>query len=95
MFAVTVHFRIKPDRMQDFMPLMLENARQSRTVEPGCQQFDVCRANDAQTVFLYEIYASRAAFDDHLHSPHFRAFDIAVADMVADKHVQMFDEVLR
>lgn len=93
MYAVTVLFKIKPGQMQAFLPLMTENARTSRAVEAGCQQFDICR--DGDEVFLYELYDDRAAFDAHLASVHFTEFDAAVSDMVAEKHVRLFEEVIR
>jgi len=93
MYAVTVVLHIKPGMMQAFMPLMVKNAQSSRDVEPGCQMFDVCR--DEDVVFLYEVYDSRAAFDAHLASAHFRDFDAAVVDLVADKQVRLFHEVIR
>ena len=93
MFAVTVLFRIHPDKIEAFLPLMTGNARLSREVEPGCQMFDICR--DGDELFLYEIYDDRAAFEAHLASDHFRAFDAAVGDMVADKQVRLFEEVIR
>ena len=40
MYVVVVDFKIKPERLAEFMPLMLENARASRETEPGCRQFD-------------------------------------------------------
>lgn len=93
MFAVTVTFKVKPDMIDDFLPLMVDNARTSREQEAGCHQFDICR--DGQTIFLYEIYDDRAAFDVHLASDHFRTFDAAVAPMIATKSVTVFDEVIR
>ena len=93
MFAVTVLFRIKPESLADFMPLMIGNARASRAGEAGCQQFDVCRGEN--TVFLYEIYDDRADFDLHLTTSHFKAFDAAVADMVLEKQLHVYDEVTR
>jgi (4S)-4-hydroxy-5-phosphonooxypentane-2,3-dione isomerase len=33
MYVVTVDFRIKAERLSEFMPLMLENARASRETE--------------------------------------------------------------
>lgn len=93
MFVVTVTFTIKPEMIDAFLPAMVENARTSREVETGCQQFDVCSNGD--TVFLYEIYDDRAAFDLHLASDHFKSFDAYVADMVSDKQVAVFDEVIR
>lgn len=94
MYAVTVVFRIKPDHWDAFLPAMLTNARTSRAQEPGCHQFDVCTDPDEpNTVFLYELYDDRAAFDAHLESVHFRAFDAATAPMVADKRIRCFAQV--
>lgn len=93
MYAVAVTFDIYLDQMDAFLPLMLENARTSRTVEPGCQQFDVCRSGNR--IFLYEIYANRAAFDVHLTSDHFRQFDTAVTAMIESKKVELYEEVIR
>ena len=94
MYAVTVTFTLHQGQAAAFLPLMLDNARASLRKEPGCRQFDVCTDPDApDTVFLYELYDDRAAFDAHLASPHFRAFDTAVAGMIADKRIVTFREV--
>ena len=94
MYAVCVTFQLKPDRMEDFIPLMLENARISRKAEPGCHQFDVAADPDKPgAIFLYEIYSDRAAFEVHLASDHFKAFDAATRDMIADKAVTTWSEV--
>ncbi len=95
MYAVTVTFDIQPDHSDAFLALMIDNARTSVRDEPGCLQFDVCRNPGAHTVFLYEIYTDRAAFDAHLASTHFRSFDEEVANMVRNKIVHAFDEVIR
>ena len=92
MYVVVVDFKIKPERLAQFMPLMLENARLSRETEPGCRQFDVCvDPKDKASVFLYEIYDDRAAFDAHLATMHFKRFDAAVGDMVAAKAVRLLE----
>ena len=94
MYAVCVTFEIKAGRMSDFLPLMQENARTSRLVEDGCHQFEVATDPDRRNaVFLYEIYSDRAAFDEHLASPHFQAFDAATSDMIASKAVATWSEV--
>lgn len=93
-FAVVVTFQIKPEKLDAFLPLMQENARKSLVNEPGCRQFDI--ATDPGTpgeVFLYEVYDDAAAFQTHLASAHFKAFDGAVAEMVAHKHVRTYAEV--
>jgi (4S)-4-hydroxy-5-phosphonooxypentane-2,3-dione isomerase len=89
MYVIVVDFKIKPEHLAEFMPLMLENAQASRETEPGCRVFDVCVDPKKETsVFLYEVYDDRAAFDAHLASAHFKRFDAAVASMVAAKNVR-------
>ena len=92
MYVVTVEFIAKPDHVEAFRRAMIENARASRAREPGCRQFDVCSdPADRAVVFLYEIYDDRAAFDAHLSSSHFRAFDERVREWVAKKTVRIYE----
>lgn len=93
-YAVTVTFEIAPGQMDAFMPLMRGNAAASVRDEPGCLQFDIC-SGGSNTVFLYEIYTDRGAFDAHMQTQHFKTFDAAVADMVIGKTVATFDHVTR
>lgn len=96
MFAVTVSFRVRPECVAAFLPLMHENARNSLAAEPGCRVFDVCTdPGRPGEVFLYELYESPAAFGAHLDSAHFSAFDAEVAPMVIEKSVVTFAEVTR
>lgn len=91
MYIVTVEFVIKPEDVQRFMPLAVDNARASRGQEPGCWQFDVCVMPEAPNlVFLYEVYGDRGAFEAHLATAHYRSFDAAVRDMVAGKVVRTY-----
>ena len=91
-FALTVTFRLHPGQRDAFLPLMLDNARQSRASEPGCLRFDVLMPDpdDGVTVFLYEVYTDRAAFDAHLAADHYHRFDAATRALVAGKLVQFF-----
>jgi (4S)-4-hydroxy-5-phosphonooxypentane-2,3-dione isomerase len=91
-FALTVRFTLHPGRLGDFLPRMQDNARQSLAGESGCLAFDVALPLDgaADEVFLWEIYCDRAAFDVHLASAHFRAFDAATSDMVAAKALHFY-----
>lgn len=94
MIAVCVTFTIAADKMADFMPLMRRQAAQSLAKEDGCKQFDVCvQGNDTNAVFLYELYTNRAAFDQHLQSDHFKAFDVQAAPLVTAKKVDIFGQV--
>lgn len=94
MYVVCVTFKIKNENIDQFMPLILDNANASFVQEPECHQFDVCvDEHDKSIVFLYEIYDNEAAFKDHLASPHFKEFDAAVVNMIADKKVRIFTRI--
>ena len=94
MFVVTVEFVVQQDRVAAFREAMVENARASRTREPGCRQFDVCiDPSDPGVVFLYEVYDDQAAFDAHVASAHFVAFDGRVRDWVARKTVRSYERL--
>ena len=96
MYAVCVTFHLKTGAADRFGPLMRANAQTSLAQESGCLQFDVLTdAAKPDAVFLYELYTDRAAFDAHLASAHFRSFDAAVADMIANKDIQTWGSVIQ
>lgn len=95
MFVVTAEFRLKPDMLSAFMPLMLIQAEKSLCHEPGCLVFDVCIEHDdsEDVVFLYEAYEDEAAFALHMETPHYLAFSETISDLVATKLVRRFDRI--
>ncbi|MBE2259949.1 MAG: antibiotic biosynthesis monooxygenase [Candidatus Accumulibacter sp.] len=91
MYVIAVDLTIHPQHLPAFMPLLLENARLSREREAACRRFDVCQDPlQPEHVFLYELYDDRAAFDAHLASAHFKAFDTAAQGMPASKTVHAY-----
>ena len=93
MYVVVVEFELDPGGQLAFMLAVLEQARQSLSGEADCQQFDVCVSPDQtenQRVLLYERYTSRAAFEAHLASAHYAAFDAAVRPLVIRKTVSLW-----
>ena len=94
MYVVTVDFVVSADRASAFRSAVIENARRSLANEPGCRQFDVCaKPDDGCAFLLYEIYDDRAAFDAHLASDHFKAFDAQVADWVERKEIRTWSRI--
>jgi quinol monooxygenase YgiN len=92
--VITVSFRLKPGSREVFRRHMDANARASARDEPGCRRFDVLEpAGDPDSIFLYEIYDDRAAFQEHVRSAHFAEFQAVTADLVAEKVVVEYDLV--
>ena len=83
----------KAEHAAAFRVAMLENAAASREDEPGCRQFDVCVEPASGTIFLYEIYDDRAAFDAHVRTEHFLRFDATVRDWVTRKDVRLYERI--
>ena len=74
-FALMVHLQVKPENLERFMEMALENAAATRTTEPGCQQFDVLVDPDEPTrVAFYELYDSKDAFEAHQQTGHFQKY---------------------
>jgi (4S)-4-hydroxy-5-phosphonooxypentane-2,3-dione isomerase len=91
-FVITVKFVIKAGHESEFLQRILVQAQESLSLEEGCHCFDVLvHTNDPDTIFLYEIYESEAAFAAHLESCHFLSFDSEVADWVASKTVERWN----
>jgi quinol monooxygenase YgiN len=94
MYVVTAIFQVEARDADAFLARVRRQAADSLAAEPACHRFDVCiDPSRPGRVLLYELYDDRAAFDAHLESPHFRAFDGDIADMVTAKEVQTWTRV--
>ena len=75
MYVIIAPIQIKAGFKEQFIAAVTEDARSSVANEPGCLRFDVIQdANDANRIWLYEVYKDEAAFQAHLQSPHLRTF---------------------
>lgn len=93
-FTIIVDFTVKPGAMAAFRALVDANARASCRDEAGCRRFDVLApTGENARVVLYEIYDDRAAFDAHLVSPHYAAFNRDSAAHVTAKRVSELELV--
>ncbi|MCC6210214.1 MAG: antibiotic biosynthesis monooxygenase [Burkholderiales bacterium] len=94
MYIVTVMLHVDSRHADAFRARVVDNAQTSRRREPGCLQFDVCSdPMHKDRVFLYEVYADRAAFDAHMASPHFKSFEKESAPWITAKDVRSFERI--
>ncbi len=90
MFVVLVHFQVEQGFKKQFHEALRLQAQNSIEQEEHCHVFDVCQSNDNPLCFvLYELYSDEAAFNAHLESAHFHAFDQRVSPWVTSKSVQL------
>lgn len=83
MHIVMVRFKIKPDKVSDFLREAVGDARGSVLTEPGCRRFDVIQDNTDPTMVAFtEIYDSAAAFEDHKTRAHMKTWAANTKDMI-------------
>jgi (4S)-4-hydroxy-5-phosphonooxypentane-2,3-dione isomerase len=84
MLIVHVHVRVKPEFVDDFKVVSVENARHS-VEEPGIARFDVIQqADDPARIVLIEIYRTPEARAQHKETAHYQVWRDKVAPMMAE-----------
>jgi len=97
MLVVHVHVYVKPEYIEPFKQLTIENARNS-IQEPGIARFDVVHDLDDPTHFvLVEVYRNADAPGRHKETRHYGRWRDAVMHMMAEprasqKFVNVFPE---
>ncbi len=92
MYALIVNIQVKPEFIEEFTAVTLENARGTRT-EPGNLRFDVLRGTDDPNFFqLYEVYRDKEALAAHRETPHFKKFAASVEPWLFTPRTRVFLE---
>ena len=87
MYVVCVTIKVLELHVDAFIAATLENARNTRR-EPGNVRFDVLRAEQSPTQFMfYEAYRSADDFAAHQKTDHYLRWKAAVADWMAEPRV--------
>jgi autoinducer 2-degrading protein len=77
-----------PSEMPKFLEAIKENGANA-VKEPGCREFNITvLANNPNHVFLYEVYDNEAALNAHRQTEHFKKYQVATANMIADRNVR-------
>jgi autoinducer 2-degrading protein len=75
MISLLVTLEVAPDRVDEFLRYIKEEAADARTKEPGCRRFEISRSVEKANVFtLTEAYDDLAALEAHRKTPHFLLF---------------------
>lgn len=75
--------RIEPSRLDEYTAILKEESEASVRLEPGVIAIVPMSQREHPTeVRILEIYASRAAYEAHLQSPHFQKYKTTTLPMV-------------
>src|SRR5206468_11748835 len=84
LYILHVQVHVKPDCIAAFREATLQNASASRR-EPGVLRFDVIQDLEEPTrLVLMEVYRSAEMHARHRETEHFRTWQSAVSDMMAE-----------
>jgi quinol monooxygenase YgiN len=72
MIALVVRLEVHPERLEQFLAAIKENAQRTFSDEPGCHYFDVAQdSKNPHSFVFYELYEDEAALDAHRAAPHY------------------------
>jgi autoinducer 2-degrading protein len=84
MFIVHVFVHVKPDQIESFKEITLENAQNSLK-EPGIARFDFCQQqNDPTRFVLIEVYRTPEDPVRHKETDHYQKWRDSVSEMMAE-----------
>jgi (4S)-4-hydroxy-5-phosphonooxypentane-2,3-dione isomerase len=84
MLVALVYVHVKPEYLEAFKEVTLENARNS-VQEPGVARFDVIQQEDDPTRFvLVEVYRDAKAPARHKETAHYAKWRSVAEDMMAE-----------
>ena len=83
MQILMVEVQIKPDKKQEFLAAIKENAERCEKDEEGCLRFDILADNeDPNKYYYYEVYRNPEAVQAHFQTPHFLQYREQARDVV-------------
>jgi len=84
MFIVHVFVHVKPDQIEPFKEITLENAQNSLK-EPGIARFDFCQQqNDPTRFVLVEVYRTPEDPVRHKETDHYQKWRDRASEMMAE-----------
>ncbi|ODT83738.1 MAG: antibiotic biosynthesis monooxygenase [Pelagibacterium sp. SCN 64-44] len=86
---------IDPAHLAEYLGLLKEEIEASIRLEPGVTMLHATARQDApHKVDLLEVYASQAAYEAHITSPHFLKYKAATLHMVRSLELVEVDAIL-
>ena len=83
MYAIFVTVNVKPDKRQEFLGAIEDDATCSERDEPGCVRFNVLQdQNNENRYYFYEVYRDEDAFQKHQTYPHYARWRAAAAQVL-------------
>jgi quinol monooxygenase YgiN len=75
--------KVNPSQLESYKAALNEQMSTAIKLEPGVLSYTVvANKKDASSITIFEVYASPAAYQAHIVTPHFKKYKEKVKDMV-------------
>jgi quinol monooxygenase YgiN len=82
LIILLVEVEIRPEKREEFLAAITDNATHCEADEPGCSRFDILQDKANPNVyFYYEVYRDEAAVQAHRETPHFQRYREQARDL--------------
>ena len=89
MLVLMVNLHVKPERRDEFLAAVREDAASTTALEEGNLQFNVVQdSEEPDRFFLFEVYRDQAALEAHRQMPHFLKYREATAGVYVEDPVR-------
>ena len=86
---------VDPDQLDAYCAFLTEEIAASIAHEPGVLMLHAAALRDMpHHIRILEVYASRAAYEAHIETPHFRKYKTGTTDMVTALRLVEMDPIL-
>jgi quinol monooxygenase YgiN len=84
--ALVVELEMVPGQRDAFLDRVRQHGKMCLEREPGCHVFDVLVPDEGgDRVFLYEVYADKAAVEHHVSTPYMARYLEDTGPMIAQR----------
>jgi autoinducer 2-degrading protein len=89
MFVVHIYIQVKPEYIEEFKKISIENARNS-VKERGITRFDVIQQSDDPTRFVFvEAYLDESGVDKHKQTAHYNKWRNEAEEMIVGERTRV------
>lgn len=79
---------------EEFLAKQLSSLVEPTRAEKGCIQYDLHQSNEDPAVFLFfELWETRALWQDHMNSPHIKANGIATIGKIDNVELHEMSQI--
>ena len=91
---VVARIKIRPDVVDKVQPELFKLVDQTREKDKGCIKYDLYQDNQDHSVFFFiEDWESESLLNQHLNSPHIKAYREATRGMIIQRELNLLTQV--